>query len=87
MTYEEIDLLPLGRVRVLPVLVEPGFQGAGALPGGVLGPGRVPVLELAVLVEGLRRVGGKAGRMDAGTVLQFVLGPLEMEGGKKGWNF
>lgn len=71
------DLLSLSGVRVLPVLIEPGLQRAGTLPGGVLGPGRVPVLELTVWVESWRGVGREAAWMDARTVLQLVLGALE----------
>ena len=36
------DLLPFGRVRVLPVLLQPGLQRAGGLARGVLPP-RSPV--------------------------------------------
>ena len=37
------DLLALGGVRVLAVLVEPGLQGGGGVPGGVFPVRGVPV--------------------------------------------
>ena len=49
-------LLSLCGVGVLLVLPQPGLQGAGGLPGGRLGPRRVPVRVLAVWVEALSGV-------------------------------
>lgn len=46
-------LLPFSGVGVLLVLLQPGLQGAGGLPGGRFSPGRVPVRVLTVRVEAL----------------------------------
>jgi len=74
------DLLPLGGVGVLLVLLQPGLQGAGGLPRGGLGPGRVPVRVLAVRVEALSGVDRQRGQVGARAVLQLVLGALQWYG-------
>lgn len=68
------DLLPFGGVGVLLVLLQPGLQGAGGLPGGRFGSGGVSVRILAVRVEALRGV-DRQGRVGA-RVLQLVLRAL-----------
>ena len=70
------DLLPLGGVGVLLVLLQPGLQRAGGLPGGCFGPGRVSVRVLAVWVEALGGVDRQGGRPGSGTLLQVELGAL-----------
>lgn len=47
------NLLSLGGVGILLMLLEPGLQSAGGLPGGRLGPGRVTIRVLTVWVEPL----------------------------------
>ena len=74
----EHDLLSFGGVGVLLVLLQPGLQSAGGLPGGRLGPRRVPVRVLAVRVEALGGVDGQGGWVGPGTVLQLILGTLSV---------
>lgn len=71
------DLLSFGGVGVLLVLLKPGLQGAGGLPGGSLGPRRVPVRILAVRVEALSGVDRQRGWVGARAVLQLILGALK----------
>lgn len=60
------------------MLLQPGLQRAGGLPGGRFGPRRVPVGILAVRVKSLGGVDGQRGRVSPGTVLQLILGTLAM---------
>lgn len=60
------------------MLLQPGLQGAGGLARGRLGPRRVSIRVLTVGVEPLSGVDGQGGSVGSGTVLQLVLGPLEM---------
>lgn len=58
------------------MLLQPGLQSAGGLPGGGLGSVRVAVAILAIRVEPRAGVDSQTSRVNSGAVLQIILGVL-----------